>query len=264
MILEKQLLLTIKSMKGSKAISKQSEVYRSTLRDYSQVQSVQDNCQSSQECMSLQIHLKVRTCSPQRNCKIMQMLHFGLHKPNKYGLFGRVTRRKPLLIKRIWQHRLDLQSWLWTNNICPLDENKTEMFGFLQTLCCASWANTAYQHKHFKLTIKHGGGGAMILGFYFAATWSGHLAVTESITNSAVYQSIPESDVVPSVWQLYLGPNCFMDQNNHPKHRSKSTTKLAEIEKCCSDSIKVQTSAQLKCCGRILRKQRYSIYLLRF
>jgi len=58
--------------------------------------------------------------------------------------------------------------------------------------------NTAYQHKHLILTVKHGGGGLMLWACS-AATGPGHLAVIESTMNSSVDQSILESDVRPSV-----------------------------------------------------------------
>jgi len=83
--------------------------------------------------------------------------------------------------------------------------------------------NTAYQHKHLKPTVKHGGGGLMIWPCS-AATGPGHFVVIESTMNSSVYQSILESNVSPSVWQLKLESKWFMQQDNDPKHSSKSTT----------------------------------------
>lgn len=53
---------------------------------------------------------------------------------------------------------------------------------------------------------------------------SGHLAVIESTVNFPVYQNIIESHLRPSVWQLRLGPNWVMQQDNGHKHTSKSTT----------------------------------------
>ena len=64
--------------------------------------------------------------------------------------------------------------------------------------------NTAYQHKHLIPAVKHGGGG-LIIWACSAATGPGHLAVIESTMNSSGYQSIPESNVRPSVPQLKLG-----------------------------------------------------------
>lgn len=42
--------------------------------------------------------------------------------------------------------------------------------------------------------------------------------------NSSAYQSIVESNVRPSVWQLTLGLNLVIDQDNDPKHNIESTT----------------------------------------
>jgi len=38
-------------------------------KDYSQVENIQESCQSSQEWTSQQVHPKVRLCDAQRNCK---------------------------------------------------------------------------------------------------------------------------------------------------------------------------------------------------
>lgn len=54
------------SGKGYKTIPKQSGVQRSTVRkDYSQVVSLQDTCQSSQEWTSQHIHPKIWLCNAQ-------------------------------------------------------------------------------------------------------------------------------------------------------------------------------------------------------
>lgn len=44
----------------------------------------------------------------------------------------------------------------------------------------------------------------------FKATGPGHLSVIELTTNFSVYQSIPETNIRPSVWRLKLGPNWVM------------------------------------------------------
>lgn len=54
------------------------------------------------------------------------------------------------------------------------------------------------------LTIKCSGGGKMIWAC-FVATETGHVAVTDLTVKSSVYQSILETNVKPSVWQLKLG-----------------------------------------------------------
>ncbi len=84
--------------------------------------------QSSQEWTSQQIHPKVRPCNvlreiadnPRISPKTLQdsvnMLNDKVHDStiriiwDKYNMFGRLARRKPLLSKQIWQHGLGL--WL--------------------------------------------------------------------------------------------------------------------------------------------------------
>ena len=53
----------------------------------------------------------------------------------------------------------------------------------------------------------------MICG-YFSATGAGHLAAVESTMNSSDYQSILETNVKPSVWQLKFHRNHFYTNKN--------------------------------------------------
>lgn len=77
-------------------------------------------------------------------------------------------------------------------------------------------------------------------------------AVTQLAMICSVYQSILESSVRPAIWQL--GPNWVIQQENDPKHNSKSTTEWLKQERWCDDPVKVQSSTWLKCCGRTLSK----------
>ena len=81
---------------------------------------------------------------------------------------------------------------------------------------------TAYQHKHLIPTVKHGGGGLMIWACS-AATGPGQLAVIESTMNSCVpkYSRVKCEAIcrTDKAW-LKLGHQ----QDNDPKHSSKSTT----------------------------------------
>ena len=83
--------------------------------------------------------------------------------------------------------------------------------------------NTACQHKHLMPAAKYSGR-VLVIGACSAATGPGHLAIIESAINSSVYQSIPESNMWPSVWLLKLVWKWVTQQDNDPKHSSKSTT----------------------------------------
>ena len=117
---------------------------------------------------------------------------------------------------------LDKPQDFWTN-VLWTDETKVEMFGHNVQHHVWQKPNTVYQHKHLIPTVNHSGGGVMIWAC-FAATGPGPLAVIESTMNASVYQSILKSNVRPSVQQPILGQNWVMQQDNYPKHNSKSTT----------------------------------------
>lgn len=63
--------------------------------------------------------------------------------------------------------------------------------------------NTKNQHKHLIPAAKHGGGEVMIWAC-LAAKGPGHLPAIKWTMNYSVSQSILESDVMLSVWELNL------------------------------------------------------------
>ncbi|KAJ8369819.1 hypothetical protein SKAU_G00098470 [Synaphobranchus kaupii] len=83
-------------------------------------------------------------------------------------------------------------------------------------------------------TIKHGGGEVMIWGS-FPATGPGHLTVIEATMNSSLYQCILEENetIYPTgrKWICKFGGKWIMQDDNYPKHTSKSMTEWSEKEK---------------------------------
>ncbi|KAK3557487.1 hypothetical protein QTP70_027911 [Hemibagrus guttatus] len=109
----------------------------------------------------------------------------------KNGLHGRVPRRKPLLSKK---------------NIKALSK------------------------KNIIPTVKYGGGSVMVWDC-FAASGPGRLAVINGTMNSAVYQKILKENVRPSVCDLKLKRTWVLQQDNDPKHTSKSTSEWLKKNK---------------------------------
>ncbi len=91
-------------------------------------------------------------------------------------------------------------------------------------------------------TVKYGGGSVMVWGC-FAASGPGRLAVINGTMDSAVYQKILKDNVWPSVRDLKLKRTCVLQQDNDPKHTSKSTSEVharkpsnvAELQQFCQD-----------------------------
>ena len=65
----------------------------------------------------------------------------------------------------------------------------------------------------------------------FAASGPGQLAIIDGKMNSQVYQDILQENVRLSVRQLKLNRSWVMQQDNDPKHRSKSTTEWLQQKK---------------------------------
>ncbi len=91
-------------------------------------------------------------------------------------------------------------------------------------------SNTAFQKKNIIPTVKYGGGSVMVWGC-FAASGPGRLAVINGTMNSAVYQKILKDNVRPSVRDLKLKRTWVLQQDNDPKHTSKSTSEWLKKNK---------------------------------
>ncbi len=154
----------------------------------------------------------------------------------KNGLHGRVPRPKLLLSKKnIKAHlsfarkHLDDPQDFWENTLWT-DETKVELFGRCVSHYIWHKSNTAFQKKNIIPTVKYGGGSVMVWGC-FAASGPGRLAVINGTMNSAVYQKILKDNVRPSVRDLKLKRTWVLQQDNDPKHTSKSTSEWLKKNK---------------------------------
>ncbi len=97
-------------------------------------------------------------------------------------------------------------------NICP------KVLGIIKIFFWQMW-----DEPLFIPTVKHGGGSVMVWGC-FAASGPEWLAIIDGTMNSALYQNILKENVQPSVCDLKLKRTWVMQQDNDPKHTSKSTS----------------------------------------
>uniref|UniRef100_A0A8C4SI19 Tc1-like transposase DDE domain-containing protein n=1 Tax=Erpetoichthys calabaricus TaxID=27687 RepID=A0A8C4SI19_ERPCA len=105
------------------------------------------------------------------------------------------------------------------------DETKIELFGV--NARCHVWRKPGTIP-----TLKHGGGSIIVMVWgCFAASGPGRLAVIDGTMNSTVYQKILKENVRPSVCQLKLKRSWVLQQDNDPKHTSKSTSEWLKKNK---------------------------------
>ncbi len=90
--------------------------------------------------------------------------------------------------------------------------------------------NRAFHIKNILPTVKHGAGSVMVWGC-FAASGPGWLAIIDGTMNSALYQKILKENVRLSVCDLKLKRTWVMQQDNDPKHTSKSTSEWLKKNK---------------------------------
>jgi transposase len=147
---------------------------------------------------------------------------------NKYGLFGRVARKKPLLrpfhkkARLVYAKQHLNQSTEYWKKIIWSDETKIELFGHNQNRYVWRQVNQAHKEKYTKPTVKHGGGSLMFWGCVsFHGT--GNLVKVEGRMDSVYYQQILNENLHASARKLKMGRNFQFQHDNDPKHRSKST-----------------------------------------
>ncbi|KAI4897892.1 hypothetical protein NFI96_005019 [Prochilodus magdalenae] len=148
---------------------------------------------------------------------------------HKEMLYGRVMQRKPFLRPHHKQSRLryakaHLDKVLWT------DETKIELFGHNKGRYAWRKKNTALQEKHLLPTVKFGGGSIMLWGCV-ASTGTGNLVKVERRMDFNQYQQILETNVQESVTKLKLRRGWIFQQDNDPKHCSKSTNAFMQRNK---------------------------------
>ncbi|KAI4888254.1 hypothetical protein NFI96_002330 [Prochilodus magdalenae] len=156
------------------------------------------------------------------------------HTLHKEMLYGGVMQRKPFLRPHHKQSRLRYAKAhldktetildIWT------DETKIELFGHNNGRYAWGEKNTALREKHLLPTVKFGGGSIMLWGCV-ASTGTGNLVKVEGRMDSSQYQQILETNVQESVTKLKLRRGWIFQQDNDPKHCSKSTNAFMQRNK---------------------------------
>lgn len=151
---------------------------------------------------------------------------------NKQGVYGRtplLTKNNIAACLKFAKEHIDTPQWYW-QNVLWTDETKIELF--VKNTQHYIWCKkgTAYHHENIIPAVKYGGGNIMMWAC-FAASGPGQLAIIEGKMNSQVYQTILQDNVRMSVRQLKLCRSWVMQQDNDPKHRSKSTTEWLQKNK---------------------------------
>uniref|UniRef100_A0A673HSL5 Tc1-like transposase DDE domain-containing protein n=1 Tax=Sinocyclocheilus rhinocerous TaxID=307959 RepID=A0A673HSL5_9TELE len=240
--MRKKVIEIYQSGKGYKAIYKALGLQRTTVRTIIHKWQKQLNSgEPSQEWPADQNYPKSTTTSKELQASLASV-KVSVHdstirkRLGKNGLHGRVPRRKPLLSKKNIKARLsfarkhlDDPQDFWENTLWT-DETKVELFGRCVSHYVWRKSNTAFQKKNIIPTVKYGGGSVMVWGC-FAASGPGRLAVINGTMNSAVYQKILKENVRPSVRDLKLKRTWVLQQDNDPKHTSKSTSEWLKKNK---------------------------------
>ena len=114
---------------------------------------------------------------------------------------------------------LDKPESFW-NKVLWTDETKIELFGH-------NHKRFASRKKNLLPTVKFGGGSVMLWGCV-ASTGTGKLVKVEGRMDSTQYQQILGNNVQDSVRKLKLRRGWLFQQDNDPKHCSKSTKEFMQ------------------------------------
>jgi hypothetical protein len=102
------------------------------------------------------------------------------------------------------------------------DETKVELFGKNTKRYIWRKKGTAHEPRYTIPTVKHGGGSILLWGC-FSAAGPGELVTIKGIMDSEKYREILQANLMKSAKALRLGRNFLFQQDNDPKHVSKST-----------------------------------------
>ena len=115
------------------------------------------------------------------------------------------------------------------NNLVRTDETKIELFSHNQQRYVWRKTGAAFEEKNALPTVKNRGGSIMF-GGCAAASDPGNLVHVGGRMDSILYQQILEN-VQESVKKLKLRSGCIFQQDNDPKHTSKSTKEYLKKKK---------------------------------
>src|SRR4029434_6057541 len=75
-------------------------------------------------------------------------------------------------------------------------------------------------------TVKHGGGGSIMLWGWLSVTGPGRLVRIEGKMNAAMYRDILDENLLQSALDLRLGRRFIFQQDNDPQHTAKITKEI--------------------------------------
>lgn len=161
--------------------------------------------------------LKNKLCAPVTSRTIRNRLR-------EAGLMGRSARKVPLLSKKNIKKRLEFaiqhlgrENW---RNVLWSDETKINLFGSDGKTFVRRPANSEFNPKYTKKTVKYGGGSMMIWGC-FSASGVGPIFWVEGKMTAADYLDILQNQMLPFAEEEMPLKWEFM-QDNDPKHSARS------------------------------------------
>src|SRR4029434_5202380 len=145
-----------------------------------------------------------------------------------HKLFGRVARIKALLSINNKLKRLQFAKCYWEfqwDRVIWSDKTKIKLFGNKHQRWVWRRQKDSHTEKHLIPTVNYGGGSLMLWGC-FSSKGPRHLVRIHGIMVSIKYQQILNKNLTAPSRKLKMGRGWTFQQDNDPKHTSKSTQKL--------------------------------------
>ena len=147
----------------------------------------------------------------------------------KFGLFGRIARKKPYLTATHKKQRLsfakEYQHWTpsdWAT-ITFSDESKFNLFHSDGRIYVRRKIGEEFREDCIQPTQQSGGGSVHVWGC-FCQSEIGPLVRLTSTVNSTSYQNVLEDHLIPYI----AGRALIFQQDNAPAHTARSTTRFLE------------------------------------
>jgi len=156
---------------------------------------------------------------------------------NKFGLKGCVAKKKPFISIKNKKKRLQfakkhidwtVKDWkqvLWS------DESKYNMKASDGAVYVRRKKGEALKMNCMRGTVKHGGGGNIMVWGCMSAAGVGRLQKVDGIMTATTYIDILKNSMLPSKKEIFGRKKCIFMHDNDPKHAAKATKAWLEKQK---------------------------------
>ena len=155
---------------------------------------------------------------------------------HEHGIRGYVARKKPMITPKNqsgrynWAIQYENNPPEFWESVIWSDESKFLLINNNRRQYVWRKPGEAFKIGYTRPTVKHGGGSIMVWGC-FSSSGVGNIVFIEGKMNGEIYKTIINQNLKQSAEKMGLGDNFVFQQDNDPKHTSKTVQKFLAQEK---------------------------------